>query len=309
MLAPSLRVSCNQAMAELLSESFPDLTEIDLILIDMTSQSMTVKSIMDELHISKSAVVEGRKIARKHVGANTDSHAVYLLGNTGLLGLEATYDAEDLTNRESEVITRIAEGKTRGEIGSEFGVSPSTIKATLGGVYRKFAAKREEHAIRRGFEVGFFAVHETLGQDTAYRRPGIEGEMPLTTRQLQRLDDVSQGRPHDLRPGLWADVLGRLKVNTLASAVSKSIQEEYIKIIPDEKPTVPLTTWEELTLLLVAGGMEDEKICGHIGLTLEQLAECKRRYYRKLGAMSDPQAVRRGYERRILNPANVHHGR
>jgi LuxR family maltose regulon positive regulatory protein len=61
---------------------------------------------------------------------------------------------EQLTQRETEVLTLIAEGKTNKEISLVLVVSPGTVKAHTSNIYRKLDVSNRTEAVSRARELG-----------------------------------------------------------------------------------------------------------------------------------------------------------
>lgn len=65
-----------------------------------------------------------------------------------------TVELPDLTPREGQVLTLLAEGLTNKAIAARLGVSPDTVKDHLENVYRKLEVRDRVSALRRGTDLG-----------------------------------------------------------------------------------------------------------------------------------------------------------
>jgi DNA-binding CsgD family transcriptional regulator len=63
-------------------------------------------------------------------------------------------DGTPLTTRELEVLVRISDGFTNGEIAADLYLSEDTIKTHARRMFRKLGVTDRSHAVRRGFELG-----------------------------------------------------------------------------------------------------------------------------------------------------------
>ena len=69
----------------------------------------------------------------------------------------ATRDAlpvEDLTQREREVLTQLAEGLSNKEIGAKLFLSTLTVKKHLSNIYQKLGARKRLEAVKKARELG-----------------------------------------------------------------------------------------------------------------------------------------------------------
>ncbi|MDI6097209.1 helix-turn-helix transcriptional regulator [Actinoplanes sp. NEAU-A12] len=59
-----------------------------------------------------------------------------------------------LSDRELQVLTLVADGKTNKQIGSDLYLSAATIHSHLKNVFRKLGANDRAHAVAKGFRAG-----------------------------------------------------------------------------------------------------------------------------------------------------------
>lgn len=88
---------------------------------------------------------------RDAVGPHTDQGHTPLTTATEQTGATLNRD-HDLTARELEVLTLLAEGRTNQEIAESLFVSPHTIKTHVANVCRKLAVERRGQAVARARE-------------------------------------------------------------------------------------------------------------------------------------------------------------
>lgn len=62
-----------------------------------------------------------------------------------------------LTERELQVLRRMADGKSNAEIGRDIFVSEDTIKTHARRLFRKLGARDRAHAVAAGFQAGLVA--------------------------------------------------------------------------------------------------------------------------------------------------------
>ena len=63
---------------------------------------------------------------------------------------------DPLSERELEVLSLLATGKTNSEVAGDLFVSVGTIKSHTGNIYRKLGAKNRAEALARARELGLF---------------------------------------------------------------------------------------------------------------------------------------------------------
>lgn len=63
-----------------------------------------------------------------------------------------------LTERELDVLLRISEGNSNGEIGVLLHLSEDTVKTHCRRLFRKLGARDRAHAVARGFQVGLITA-------------------------------------------------------------------------------------------------------------------------------------------------------
>ncbi|BEP13433.1 response regulator transcription factor [Acidothermaceae bacterium B102] len=78
------------------------------------------------------------------------------------LGLDWPGRTEGLTDRESEVLALITQGKSNAEVASLTFLSPNTVKSHIRAAYRKIGAESRTQAVLWGVEHGFRPDHHRI---------------------------------------------------------------------------------------------------------------------------------------------------
>lgn len=84
-------------------------------------------------------------------------------------GLDWPGRREGLTDRESEILALITQGKSNAEVAALTYLSPNTIKSYIRAIYRKIAAGSRTQAVLWGVQHGFSPDHQRLD----HWRPGF----------------------------------------------------------------------------------------------------------------------------------------
>jgi DNA-binding NarL/FixJ family response regulator len=79
-------------------------------------------------------------------------------------GLDWPGRQEGLTDRESEILALITQGKSNAEVAALTYLSPNTIKSYIRSVYRKIAVSSRTQAVLWGVQHGFSPDHQRLEQ-------------------------------------------------------------------------------------------------------------------------------------------------
>lgn len=79
-------------------------------------------------------------------------------------GLDWPGRAEGLTDRESEILSLITQGKNNAEVAALTYLAPNTVKSYIRSTYRKIGAKSRTQAVLWGVRHGFTPDHDRLGQ-------------------------------------------------------------------------------------------------------------------------------------------------
>jgi DNA-binding NarL/FixJ family response regulator len=108
--------------------------------------------------------------ARDLVAALEAVHAGELVVSTppprpgSALGLDWPGRTEGLTDRESEVLALITQGKSNAEVASLTFLSPNTVKSHIRSIYRKIDADSRTQAVLWGVAHGFSPDHHRIDQ-------------------------------------------------------------------------------------------------------------------------------------------------
>jgi len=78
------------------------------------------------------------------------------------VGLEWRGKSEGLSNRESEILALITQGKPNSEIAGLTYLSPNTIKTYVRSAYRKIGVSSRTQAVLWGIEHGFRPDHRRI---------------------------------------------------------------------------------------------------------------------------------------------------
>ena len=70
---------------------------------------------------------------------------------------EATPSGMVLTDRERQVLERVAGGMTNAEIATELHLSPNTVKQHASGMFRKIGARNRTEAVQRAQRLGLLS--------------------------------------------------------------------------------------------------------------------------------------------------------
>jgi DNA-binding NarL/FixJ family response regulator len=95
-----------------------------------------------------------------HAGERVISHPPPRPGSA--LGLDWPGRTEGLTDRESEVLALITQGKSNAEIASLTFLSPNTVKSHIRATYRKIGAASRAQAVLWGVRHGFSPDHHRI---------------------------------------------------------------------------------------------------------------------------------------------------
>lgn len=92
--------------------------------------------------------VETLGLTLKQVPTSPAQHPRYRLSG------EQRHDAGNLTEREFQVLGRMAAGMSNGEIGRALHLSEDTIKTHARRLFRRLGVRDRAHAVARGYETG-----------------------------------------------------------------------------------------------------------------------------------------------------------
>lgn len=133
------------------------LLGLTLAAIKLTEYSFFARDIGLEVYLGVVAVVfllvglfAGPKIFGRSSGSSTESLPDFSRPRTE----PQTPPGGELSDREMEVLLRLAEGETNKEIGEALFVSPNTIKSHVTNIYRKLDVSRRPQAVTRARELG-----------------------------------------------------------------------------------------------------------------------------------------------------------
>ncbi len=71
--------------------------------------------------------------------------------------MELSNDLLKLTEKEIQVLRRVAEGKTASQIAGELGISPRTVEMRMSNILLELNAKSQAQAVGIGVRVGIIA--------------------------------------------------------------------------------------------------------------------------------------------------------
>jgi DNA-binding NarL/FixJ family response regulator len=80
----------------------------------------------------------------------------------GVTGLDWPGRGEGLTERESEVLALITQGRTNSEVAAMTYLSPNTVKSYIRNIYRKIAVSSRTQAVLWGVRHGFVPDHHRI---------------------------------------------------------------------------------------------------------------------------------------------------
>jgi DNA-binding CsgD family transcriptional regulator len=80
----------------------------------------------------------------------------------GASGLDWPGRAEGLTDRESEILALITQGRSNAEVASLTFLSPNTVKSYIRTIYRKIAVASRTQAVLWGVNHGFAPDHNRI---------------------------------------------------------------------------------------------------------------------------------------------------
>ena len=83
--------------------------------------------------------------------------ALVLIGLALMFFDEATPSGMVLTDRERQVLERVAGGMTNAEIATELHLSPNTVKQHASGMFRKIGARNRTEAVQRAQRLGLIS--------------------------------------------------------------------------------------------------------------------------------------------------------
>ena len=91
-------------------------------------------------------------------GASLDANVAKFILSTLKDKLPQREMAQLLTNREVEILTLLAEGLVKKEIGDQLGISVTTVVTHVSHIYEKLHVKNAPSAIAKGFRLGLLSV-------------------------------------------------------------------------------------------------------------------------------------------------------
>jgi DNA-binding NarL/FixJ family response regulator len=83
-------------------------------------------------------------------------------GDRRVVGLDWPGRGEGLTDRESEILALITQGKSNAEVAELTFLSPNTVKSYIRNVYRKIAVSSRTQAVLWGVRHGFTPDHHRI---------------------------------------------------------------------------------------------------------------------------------------------------
>jgi DNA-binding CsgD family transcriptional regulator len=136
------------------------LTKRELELLEGASQGETIKQAAQKDFNAEQTIKFHRTSILRKLGANGIAQAVNIALNTGILTVnnEAIGTAtahEPLSSREREMLIASA-WRPNAKVASSFGVEKSTVKFHKTNLFRKLGAANLAHAVRLGYEYGYF---------------------------------------------------------------------------------------------------------------------------------------------------------
>jgi ATP/maltotriose-dependent transcriptional regulator MalT len=83
-----------------------------------------------------------------------DGDLTSAIAQSGAPHVASTWLEDPLSERELEVLTLLATGKTNSEVAGDLFVSVGTVKSHTGNIYRKLGARNRAGALARARELG-----------------------------------------------------------------------------------------------------------------------------------------------------------
>lgn len=124
-----------------------------------------------------------------------------------------------LTNRETEILHRVADGKTNGEIGMDLFLSEDTIKTHVRRIFRKVGARDRAQLVHLAHVTGLLTAGAESSTEAKPVVPIVELDRPATDAALRH----SYGDRHQASCDLWrprvCDCLARMPEALLATTV------------------------------------------------------------------------------------------
>ena len=93
-------------------------------------------------------------VGRRAFTAEHERAAIVELGRLARHAREASALASSVTPRELQILECVSEGLTIRQVASRLGVSPRTVDAHIGKIYRKLGVTNRVRAIGRATELG-----------------------------------------------------------------------------------------------------------------------------------------------------------
>lgn len=206
-----------------------------------------------------------------------------------------------LSPREVEVLDLVADGLSNKEIGARLGISPLTVKATLGSAARKLGTGVRAGMVGVGFRRGLLAVRPL---PAGVRLPDLSvvtwAVLPLVARGMSDARIGAEvGAPPDTVKKRVARLLHEFGVSSRAHLVRAAVDAGALT------PTLGLSAAhggpglvggvlpprEAQALGLVARGMSDRAVGDVLGLSESRAGELVRQAARRLGAVNKANAV------------------
>lgn len=93
-------------------------------------------------------------------GASLDANVAAFILKTLKGSLPNAACSSELTLRETEILTLLADGQSKKEIGRDLGISVTTVVTHVGHIYEKLGAKNAPDAIAKGFRRGILRIDD-----------------------------------------------------------------------------------------------------------------------------------------------------
>lgn len=148
---PSFRAATEDARIIILTQSDKEADVLRAITLGASGyllKSSTVRQITDGIR----TVMAG--------GASLDSKVAAFILKTLQAKLPGNEPRPELTSREIQILSLLAEGKSKKEIARELGISVSTVVTHVGNIYEKLNAQNAPAAIAKGFRTGILPAEE-----------------------------------------------------------------------------------------------------------------------------------------------------
>ena len=159
----------------------PDITLMDLSLpgMDGIQTIETIRKILPGAKIIVLTTYAGDVMARKALTAGASGYLLKHMLRTDLIGtiravqqggrsistevaveLAVRLGAEDLSEREIELLRLLADGNTNKMLADELGISENTVKAHLKNIFQKLGVSDRTHAVTVAIQRGFLKPTE-----------------------------------------------------------------------------------------------------------------------------------------------------